>query len=174
MLKRYLITLGASTTAGGKVTSASSARLINGKPAALEGDAVHCPSCGADGTIKPDGPRLAEHWNGRSFALHDDLCACHCSPPPRLVSAQQAVCQVIGGQMQAGDGASAPASDDSALRLRHTETSEPFRHRPYRLHLTNKVIEGTTDADGYTLPLSAIDRANLIAWHVDGVAGIGG
>jgi hypothetical protein len=31
-----------------------------------------------------------------------------------------------------------------------------------------------TDADGYTLPLSALDRDNLIAWHVDGVAGVGG
>lgn len=171
MQKRYLITLGASTTAGGTVTSAGSGRLINGKPAALEGDSVHCPNCGSDGTIQADGPRLAERWNGRLFALQDDFCACHCSPLPRLVSAQQLVCQFVPDDKTHTTG---DTDEQAALRLRHTETREPFRYRPYRLHLTNKVIEGTTDADGYTLLLSAVDRANLIAWHVDGMAGLEG
>jgi uncharacterized Zn-binding protein involved in type VI secretion len=165
MRKRYLITLGAPTSAGGKVTSASSTRLIDGLPVALENDQVHCPNCGSDGVIQADGPRSSERWNGRQYALQDDLCICHCSPPPKLVNAQTQVCQLV-------DGAAAQETPgDASLWLRHQETREPFRHRPYRLHLTNKVIEGTTDGEGYTMPLCAADRANLIAWHVDGCCG---
>jgi uncharacterized Zn-binding protein involved in type VI secretion len=96
MHKRYLITLGAPTSSGGKVTSATSGRLIAGVPVALEGDKVHCPQCGTDGEIKPGGPRLTERWNGREVALQDDLCICKCSPPPKLVSAQDVVCQLVG------------------------------------------------------------------------------
>jgi uncharacterized Zn-binding protein involved in type VI secretion len=96
MQKRYLITLGAPTSSGGKVTTATSGRLIAGVPVALEGDRVHCPHCGADGEIKPDGPRLTERWNGREVALQDDLCMCKCSPSPKLVSAQDVVCQLVG------------------------------------------------------------------------------
>jgi uncharacterized Zn-binding protein involved in type VI secretion len=164
MRKRYLITLGAPTSAGGKVTTATSGRMIDGVAVALENDKVHCSACGSDGVIQPDGPRSSERWNGHQYALQDDLCICKCSPPPKLVNAQTLVCQLVEGPADNMPG-------DASLFLRHQETREPFRHRPYRLHLTNKVIEGTTDGDGYTKPLSATDRANLIAWHVDGIAG---
>ncbi|WP_229261177.1 PAAR domain-containing protein [Duganella levis] len=42
-MKRYTVTLGASTTAGGKVISASSHGAINGVPIALENDGIFCP-----------------------------------------------------------------------------------------------------------------------------------
>jgi uncharacterized Zn-binding protein involved in type VI secretion len=94
-MKRYLVTLGSETSAGGKVTSASSLRTINGATVALEGDIVHCSRCHADGVIKPDGPRLKDLYNGRHYALQDDLCLCHCSPPPRLLASQHLVCQTL-------------------------------------------------------------------------------
>lgn len=97
MLKRYLVTLGAATTNGGEVISASHFRRVNGVPVALEDDQVKCPKCHSVGVIKPDGPRLSERVKGRQVALHDDLCICHCSPPPRLVAAQKLVCQVTAG-----------------------------------------------------------------------------
>ena len=43
MLKRYLVTLGARTTAGGKVISANSYRSIDGVKVAVEDDEVSCP-----------------------------------------------------------------------------------------------------------------------------------
>ncbi|MTV41838.1 hypothetical protein GM676_30250 [Duganella radicis] len=51
-MQRYHITLGASTSAGGKVISASSACSINGVVVALEGDAIFCPACKSNGRIK--------------------------------------------------------------------------------------------------------------------------
>lgn len=95
MVDRYLITLGAPTTAGGKVASGSRFRTINGLPVAREGDICWCPACLSEGVIEPDGPRLDESVDGRLVALHDDLCRCKCSPPPRLVAAQSVVCQSI-------------------------------------------------------------------------------
>jgi len=89
MATRYYITLGATTTAGGTVTSASSLLAINGVKVALEGDQVTCPACDSTGAIALDGPHVAARDNGRHYALSDDLCRCRCNPPPRLVAAQQ-------------------------------------------------------------------------------------
>ena len=94
-MKRYHITLGAGTTAGGIVITASSLSSINGAPMALEGDKVSCPRCHGDGVIVCDGPRLPDHWNGKLFALQDDLCVCKCVPAPRLVAKQTLKCQQV-------------------------------------------------------------------------------
>jgi uncharacterized Zn-binding protein involved in type VI secretion len=88
MRKRSYITLGAATDAGGKVVTASSSVSLDGVPRALEGDLVDCPHCQSKGKIACDGPRLAASENGRKPALEDDLCLCHCDPPPRLVANQ--------------------------------------------------------------------------------------
>jgi uncharacterized Zn-binding protein involved in type VI secretion len=100
-MKRYLVTLGAPTTAGGKVISAGSSRAINGAKAALEGDKVWCPKCNSEGVIMLDGPRLPETYNGKQHALNDDLCICGCHPPPRLVAAQTFVSQSIDADWHA-------------------------------------------------------------------------
>jgi len=95
MIKRYHITLGATTTAGGTVTSASSLISVDGAKIALEGDTVSCTACGSDGVIGPDGPRLNERFNNRQVALNDDLCICKCATPPRLVNSQVCRAQSI-------------------------------------------------------------------------------
>lgn len=180
MLKRYLITLGARTTADGKVISARHFRKINGVPVAVEDDQVQCPRCNSIGVIKPQGPRLNERINGKQVSLHDDLCVCKCHPPPRLVANQTVVCQIIDSEHYAAQAAAtaaqvlaAPpppgnkADDLLPVRLLHPGTREPFKYRPYKLELTDKVIAGTTDDEGCTQPLSATDRASVIAWHID-------
>lgn len=55
---RYHITLGATTTAGGKVVSAISNRSLNGVKVACAGDTVACPACKSEGVIEPDGIAL--------------------------------------------------------------------------------------------------------------------
>jgi uncharacterized Zn-binding protein involved in type VI secretion len=89
MLTRYLITIGATTTAGGTVTSGSALNTIDEVGVALEGDTVWCPACQSEGVIALDGPRLPCTFDGREEALDDDLCMCKCSPPPRLVATQR-------------------------------------------------------------------------------------
>ena len=102
MLTRYLITIGATTTAGGKVTSGSAFMSIDGSAVALEGDTVWCPGCMSEGIIGLDGPRVPCTVDGREEALEDDLCLCKCSPPPRLVAAQTFKWQVIDTDQPAG------------------------------------------------------------------------
>lgn len=97
MPKRYHITLGATTMAGGKVTRASAMLSIDGARIALEGDEVSCPACNATGIIRADGPRLGERYGNRQVALGGDLCMCKCSPPPRLVSNQTHKAQFVEG-----------------------------------------------------------------------------
>jgi uncharacterized Zn-binding protein involved in type VI secretion len=182
MLKRYLITLGAPTTSGGRVISAHHFRTINGVKVAVEGDWLECPQCHSKGVIKPAGPRLTELCNGKQVALHDDLCICKCSPPPRLIADQILVCQVIDVEWHADEVAkklatvqadtttsqTSPApKDELPLLLLDPETQEPCKHRPYKLQLKDEVIEGTTDEHGATRPLSASERASVLTWHVD-------
>jgi uncharacterized Zn-binding protein involved in type VI secretion len=182
MVKRYHITLGATTTAGGTVTSASSLMSVDGARIALEGDKVFCKACNSDGFIKLDGPRLSESFNNRQIALSDDLCICKCTQPPRLVNSQTIKAQWIDADWHASRAgaateaaaklntvkSSAAAPDTMPLLLRDPDTQEPFKQRPYRLDLTDMVIEGTTDQNGFTRPLTTAERASVVTWHVDG------
>lgn len=180
MLRRYFITLGAPTTAGGKVTSAQHLDRIEGVPIALEGDTCWCPACLSEGVIRPDGPRLNDTFETRELALADDLCICKCSPPPRLRAAQALMYQLIDGERYAGDAAivaglaaqgnavpkDVPAADRLPLALLDPDTQEPLPNRPYRLELADKVIEGTLDQNGRTQPLTAAERAAVLSWQV--------
>jgi uncharacterized Zn-binding protein involved in type VI secretion len=182
MTTRYHITVGASTTAGGKVVSATSNRSINGAKVAYAGDQVSCPKCNSTGVIQPDGPRLSDVFNGRQVALSDDLCVCKCTPPPRLVANQTFSKQTITADWHAAKagevaesaaklnkaGSSATtASDGGPLVLLDPKTEEPYRNRRYKLELKDKGIEGTTDQNGATKPLTAAERAAIVRWHVE-------
>jgi uncharacterized Zn-binding protein involved in type VI secretion len=183
-MKRYHITLGAKTTAGGIVISASSCCSINGVKVAVEGDAIVCPACRSQGVIHIFGPRIPESWNGKQVALQDDLCVCACPSPPRLVASQSLKCQVVGGGGGAAHAGPAAASAASAVRvlaqaaalaeqagqvaLRFVDefTQAPIASKRYRLELPERTIEGLTDADGYTQPIDADDRTRLVAWQI--------
>ncbi|GAB3440875.1 PAAR domain-containing protein [Massilia solisilvae] len=181
-MERYHITLGASTTAGGKVTSAASDRTLNGARVAYAGDSVSCPKCNAEGVIEPDGPRISETLNGRQVALSDDICRCKCNPPPRLIANQTMLKQIIDGEWAAakagaaaetvaklntGGTSAATKSDGVPLVLLDPKTEEPYRNRRYKLSLKDKVIEGTTDQNGVTKPLTLAQRAAIVRWHVE-------
>ncbi|QOL51501.1 PAAR domain-containing protein [Massilia litorea] len=170
MLNRYFITLGAPTTAGGKVTSSSRFETINGAPLAVEGDSCWCPACLSEGVIRPDGPRLSESIDGRQVALHDDLCICKCKPPPRLVASQAFMCQSIDSDWYAGQEAAAaqaaaqanaadldvPELEDLPLALIDPGTMEAITGLPYRLDLPG--AQGMLDHKGWTEPLSETER----------------
>ena len=181
MSTRYHITLGASTTAGGKVISASSFRTIHGAQVACEGDKVLCPACKSPGVIELAGARLSEKVHGKQVALSDDLCRCKCITPPKLIASQSVSRQVVDPGHAAGlhsqataaaaalnAGAAPVPSDEPGLPfvLLDPKTDEPYRQRPYRLALKDRVIEGVTDQHGLTSELSSADRAAVPGWRI--------
>jgi uncharacterized Zn-binding protein involved in type VI secretion len=170
-MKRYHITPGAATTAGGTVTAASGGHTINGACVAVENDPVACPACKSIGRISCVEPRVPERSNGKAVALQDDLCLCGCSPPPRLLANQALKYQFIHAVGEQSATPSANTDDDMPLRLLDHWNRQPLAGQAYRLALPGKVISGTTDDDGYTQPLSAADRAALLdAWHAHAAA----
>lgn len=97
-MRRYNITTGATTTAGGEVISGLERTSFNGRMIAREGDRVACPACGTEGVIALTGPHLHEEWGGRQAALEGDLCMCKCDPPPKLIANQRFKSQEFGPQ----------------------------------------------------------------------------
>jgi uncharacterized Zn-binding protein involved in type VI secretion len=165
-MKRYTITLGATTTAGGKVTSASSNGRINGARIALEGDSIFCPACKSPGQIVCVEPRIPERWNGKRVALEDDLCLCGCVTAPRLVPNQSLRCQNLSSTVDksnmadgrfgaAVDGAPKSSFDDRFI-LFDAETGEALSGIEYCIKRASGQLEfGTTDHLGHTHLLSA-------------------
>ncbi|AQV93832.1 PAAR domain-containing protein [Cupriavidus necator] len=90
-MRRYDITKGALTTAGGIVIGGDGNDLVEGLEQAYESDPVWCPVCKTVGRIVCVGPRLSMTGpEAREAALSDDLCVCRCVPSPLLVSSQHA------------------------------------------------------------------------------------
>jgi uncharacterized Zn-binding protein involved in type VI secretion len=176
-MKRYHITLGAKTTVGGTVITASSLASINGALMALEGDTVSCPACRSQGVIVCAGPRLPDNWNGKQYALQDDLCVCKCVPAPRLVATQALKCQHVQEEPNIASVRREPVGgavvgkmteeERFPLRLIEDATNLPHRNRQYRLDLLGgRTMAGTTDEDGLTQPLTASERSAIVAWQV--------
>jgi uncharacterized Zn-binding protein involved in type VI secretion len=160
-MRRYTITLGATTTAGGKVISASSNGSINGTPIALENDLVFCPACKSQGKIRCVEPRIPELCNGKKVALENDLCLCGCPTPPRLVPNQSLRCQQLSGlgdvnTSTQSQGDHVPSKNDDRLFddrfiLVDEDTDVPMRHTEYAIRRANGHLEfGVTDAEGHT------------------------
>jgi hypothetical protein len=59
-MRRYHITVGATTTAEGTVKTGYPYISINDQLQAREGDEVYCPKCDSTGSIACDGPRLSD------------------------------------------------------------------------------------------------------------------
>lgn len=181
-MKRHTITLGASTTAGGKVISASSHGSINGVPIALEDDMIACKGCKGAGKIVCAGPRIPETWNGRQVALENDLCACGCTPPPRLLTDQYLRYQTLADEEASNDSAAvSPSAGTAATSLRKMvgnlfddkyvllddATGEPLPNTDYAIvRASGRVEFGTTDDSGHTHLLAASAHAEPVDIYV--------
>lgn len=172
-MKRYTITLGATTTAGGKVILASSNGSINGVPIALEGDLIICPACKSQGQIKCIEPRIPELWNGKKVALENDLCLCGCPSPPRLMPNQTLRCQNLSGFSEGKSAETSPGTTamgpgagsafDDRFFLFDEETDQPMAHTEYAIRRENGNLEyGVTDAKGQTHLLAATVEAESV------------
>lgn len=165
-MRRYTITLGARTSAGGRVVSASGSGCINGVPIALEGDLVACPACMATGRILCVGPRIPEMSDGKHVALENDLCTCRCPSPPKLLPVQIMRSQVLKdtGRALSNSDSIAPRaaravpsgpSFNERFVLLDEETGDPLVHKEYAVVRASGQLEfGTSDHQGYTHLLS--------------------
>jgi uncharacterized Zn-binding protein involved in type VI secretion len=176
-MRRYTITLGAPTSSGGKVISASSDGKIDASPIALEGDLVTCPVCKTAGKIMCVGPRIPETWGGKNVALENDLCICRCATPPRLLPNQTLRCQVIkdtGRALSNPAGLHAARLDASAAFtdryvLVDDHDGAPLPSREYALvRASGKLEFGTSDAAGQTHLLSATTHAESVEIYAQG------
>lgn len=169
-MQRYTITLGASTTAGGKVISASSQGSIDGAKIAVEGDLILCPACKSQGKILCIDPRISETWDGKQVALQNDLCLCGCVPSPRLIASQTSRSQVIddgapvnepasigGRRSMAVDGAmQADEGYDLEFQVLDAFSGLPVANCPYHIDLAGgQRLDGRTDENGKTTKVIA-------------------
>lgn len=172
-MRRYAITLDASTTAGGKVVSASSQGTVNGATIALEGDVVACPACKSEGKILCVGPRVMETWNGRSIALENDLCICRCFPSPRLITKQLLRFQTLGegggegavnGMQSHNDASVADQTNfDLDFLLVDDVSGLPAVGWPYAIELADGgLLEGHTNCAGRTGKIAGKDAVEAI------------
>lgn len=171
MTQRAWIRKGDRTTANGVVTSGLETFTLLDQPIAFEGDSIACPACNSTGLIRCVGTRVpttAPH--GREMALEGDLCICLCNPPPRLIASQN-------HSSTEGHTDFAPRDDGGFFAGRHPaptkttpatqrfhicdeDSKAPIANRLYRLHYPGGMLEGRTDADGYTDWVSGIDGAS--------------
>ena len=176
-MRRYTITLGAPTSSGGRVVSASSEGKIDGVAIALEGDLVSCPVCKTAGKIQCVGPRIPESWNGKNVALENDLCICRCALAPKLIPSQMLRSQVI---KDTGRALSNPASDAPVRGPTGQTYTEHFKlvddhdggalvNREYAVvRASGKLEFGTTDECGHTHLLSTTAQAELVEIYAHG------
>lgn len=181
-MRRYTITLGARTSTGGRVVSASSSGYINGVAIALEGDLVACPACKANGKILCVGPRIPETSDGKLVALENDLCTCRCNPPPKLIPIQTMRSQVLKDTGRALSNSHDPAtyapypmpkrvakerSFNDRFVLLDEDTGRPLTNKEYAVVRANGKLEfGTSDDSGLTHLLSTTADAELVEIYV--------
>ncbi len=157
-MRRYHITLGAHTTAGGVVVSGSSRITINDAPVALEGDKIACRSCKSTGDILCTGPRHPEVFDGKPVALENDFCICGCNPPPRLIPSQSLRFQTVEGSGVAESRRPSAFQEsqinheyDQHILLVDKETGKPVDVPfEYILKGENGEVKGDTTTDGKT------------------------
>lgn len=176
-MRRYTITLGAATTSGGKVISASSDSKIDGVPIALEGDLVTCPVCKSAGKIMCVGPRIPETWKGKNVALENDLCLCRCAVHPRLMPRQYMRSQVI---KDTGSALSNPGHNNAVrgapgqiysgrFMLVDDHDGAPLANREYAVvRASGKLEFGTSDRKGQTHLLSATAQPESVEIYAQG------
>lgn len=74
-MSKGFVLLGDKTTHGGKVISASSTMIVNGKKVALIGDMVSCPKTGHGTNPIVEG---SAEWSSDGKAIAVDGCKCQC------------------------------------------------------------------------------------------------
>ncbi len=153
------ITVGATTTHGGKVITGSPYTTHNGVQVSRKGDKVLCKKCKKVTTIMTGDPSFIV--DGAPIARGGDITSCGA----KLIAIQQSFCEsdfeVFGVEQPAP--LQFPKSDPSSMfnninkdiyddrfQLLDQHSQLPLAYINYRLDYDGKSVEGKTDAEGFT------------------------
>jgi uncharacterized Zn-binding protein involved in type VI secretion len=149
VMGKPFIVLGDRTNHGGEVLEGDPSTTINGKPVARVGDKVSCPipGHGTNSIVEGAADTLI---SDKPVALHGHKTACGAT----LISSQMLVSWQAGSAGSGANPGSAPAAmaekHDEQFQLRGAD-GKPLANAKYLiLSSGGQIIEGTTDANGYT------------------------
>lgn len=163
-MRRYLITQGARTTAGGTVLDGATNNTIKGVPVAYVGARIYCPACGTTGHGVNVPPFHKQTLFGIQVLLDGDKCVCACVPSPTLLKSQDLASHVFENDVKDDAHAlrdamlSANGADHSLtsaggatrwVLLRDSSTGQPLGNHPVIVEANGRRKHTITDADGY-------------------------
>lgn len=172
------ITVGATTTHGGKVITGSLYTTHNGVQVSRKGDKVLYKKCKKVTTILTGDPSFIV--DGAPIARGGDITSCGA----KLIAVQQSFCESdfeVGGIEQPEPKFEQPAplhfpkSDPEAIfnkirednlyddrfQLLDELTQQPLAHVSYRLDYDGQSVKGQTDAEGFTQIIEANHPAQV-------------
>ncbi|MEK6350724.1 MAG: PAAR domain-containing protein [Burkholderia sp.] len=160
---------GDTTSHGGTVLTCTSTNTVEGKPLALIGDMVSCPKCGGVYPIV-DVKNLGMTFGGRAVASEGDKTACGAS----LIASQSVATASptgglgasVGGGKSVESEKSAEASYRGRFQVLDDITRQPVAGHSYTVRAADgRIIQGKTDANGFTDWLDSHDASSLTFEH---------
>ncbi|MET3132637.1 putative Zn-binding protein involved in type VI secretion [Oxalobacteraceae bacterium GrIS 1.11] len=174
----YLI-VGDKADNGAVIMTGSLRSIYHGKNDAMDGSGVACPVCKTMGILKCIGPRLSNKIDGIQKALSGDICICKCPRHPVFLPARSnytmtvdtdaAYCLHLGEAPLIGATTAiglSPNEDhtekfDQHFQLHDEKTGEILKNRFYKIHCSMGIIEGHTDASGFTKKVTSNEAEEI-------------
>ena len=158
---------GDTTSHGGRVLACSPENKSDGVPLALLGDKVSCPKCG--GVYPIVGIKnLGVTFDGRPVASEGDTTACGAT----LIASQNNTTAepTSGGSIGSGKSVRSESNPQTPysgrFRLLDDVTRQPVAGHSYTVQAADgRVIQGSTDANGFTDWLEGHDASSLTFSH---------
>lgn len=177
-MRRYLITQGARTSAGGTVLDGDTNNTIDSVPVAYVGARIHCPACGTTGRGVNVPPFHTSTLFGLQVLLEGDKCVCACVPSPTLLKSQDLASQVFEDNIPSTAHASESTTRSASatvralssastatcwVLLRDSSTGQPLGNHPVIVEANGRRQHTTTDANGYACV--AADTLSNVVLH---------
>lgn len=161
------ITLGSPTTGGGKIISAQSSFLIDGKAIACVGDKATCPKhkCVAS-IVAGDNHMLVM---GKPAAQHNSplSCGCKCIGDQHLAVGDNGGGSGLASKFGSSAAVNSGFVQDNSkqyghqFQLKDELTDEPLANICYEIIKNGEAIHGTTDENGFTELITGNSAENI-------------
>ncbi|WP_151742871.1 MULTISPECIES: PAAR domain-containing protein [unclassified Acinetobacter] len=157
------IVVGCPTTGGGQVISGNNSFLIEGIPIACVGDKATCPKHKTVATIITGDPYM--QVLGKAAARVNDSLSCGCKllPKQNLAVSDTGPGIGAGSSNQNQQTAVKTKQYSGQYQLLNEIDGAPMANVQYNIKYPDgRIIEGTTDAEGFTQKLAETDQADQI------------
>jgi uncharacterized Zn-binding protein involved in type VI secretion len=152
------IVKGDKTSHGGTVIEGEPTFDTHGKLVALVGHMTTCPKCkGGPFPIVSGAPDFI--CNGRPVARHGDKTACGATLISRQVVSVWSGEQGVAGS--SGSSYSVVEKFDQHFQLYDEHTGETLKNRRYKIHYSGGIVEGCTDAHGFTKKVASDSQEEI-------------